>query len=47
MNSWVTRKDLMKNYYLTKKLFTVVCTWKVLQVLIIYMHKKCSKALII
>ena len=43
MNTWIVGKDLMNNYYLTKKLFTVVWTWKKLQTLIIGMQKKVFK----
>ena len=43
MNTWVAGKDLVQNYYLTKKLFTKVLTWKTLQMLIADMQKKVFK----
>ena len=46
MNTWIAGKDLMKSYYLTKKLFTVVKIWKILQILIIDMKRMYSKTLI-
>ena len=46
MNIWIAGKDLMKSQYLTKKLFTVVKIWKILQILIIDMKRMYSKALI-
>ena len=47
MNTWIAGKDLMKKYHLTKNLFTVVQTWKTLQILIIGMQKEYIKNLII
>ena len=46
MNTWIAGKDLMKSYYLIKKLFTVVKIWKILQILIIDMKRMYSKTLI-
>ena len=46
MNTWIAGKDLIKSYYLIKKLFTVVKVWKILQILIIDMKRMYSKTLI-
>ena len=40
MNTWIAGKDLIKSYYLTKKVFAVVYTWKTLQMLIIDVQRE-------
>ena len=45
MNTWIAWKNFINNYYLRKKLFTVVLI-KTLQMLIIDMQKEYIKNLI-
>ena len=43
MKTWLARKDLMKTYYPSKKIFVVVSIWKTLQILIIDIQRKYQK----